>query len=359
MSERLNAWRRMAYRNRGPLRALAPLLIPCGWLYGGGARAHRVLYERGLLRREQLPVPVISVGNITVGGVGKTPFVLYLAKALQAMGRRPAVLTRGYKRQSKEALSLTPDTFDPSCIPDYGDEPTLLLRGGVPVGVARDRAQAARLLLAESDCDLFILDDGMQHHRLRRDLDLVMLDGARPFGNGRCLPAGPMREPATSLSRASALIANGHLMERDGLPPMPPRFSGGLRWKSILPFAAWRDEDDAPPGEEPRRHAWTLLSGIGSPERFERQARERGLSVNARLRYPDHHWYGPADIEKLNEVAERGPILTTEKDAVRLLALEALPALLSEALYVVVAPWEMEDETAFLDWLGKGAASGR
>jgi tetraacyldisaccharide 4'-kinase len=182
---------------------LAQLLRPLSWLFGGVAALRRAAYRHRLLPEARLPVPVIVVGNITVGGTGKTPLVIALAEALRARGRRPGIVSRGYGRAGHgvRAVRIDDDARD------TGDEALLLAASGAPTWIGADRAAAARALLsAEPETDVILADDGMQHYALARDVEIVVIDGSRDLGNRLLLPAGPLREPPSRLACVDAVV---------------------------------------------------------------------------------------------------------------------------------------------------------
>jgi len=185
------------------LAPLATLLLPLSWLFAAVVALRRWLYRRGALRSARLPVPVVVIGNVTVGGTGKTPLVIALARALAERGRHPGIVSRGYGASGAAPREVTAGA-EPA---DVGDEPLLLAAAGAPVFVARDRAAAARALLAAHPaCDVVLADDGLQHYALARDVEVVVVDGTRGFGNGRLLPSGPLREPASRADAADAVV---------------------------------------------------------------------------------------------------------------------------------------------------------
>jgi len=346
-----SAWRQLAYEKRGPLRWAAPVLAPCSWIYSLAAASKRRLRRWGILPSRALPVPVVSVGNLTVGGVGKTPFGLFLAEGFVHRGLRPAILFRGYRRLSMEPLIIGADDFDKNKIHEYGDEAALLSWiSGTPIGVGSDRYGVGMRLLERWPCDVIILDDGFQHGQLRRDGDIVMLDASTPLGNGYCLPYGPLREPPSVLAAADALVFHGDRIEeswmaRRGLNR--PYFMGNLEWMDIVPLENWfaNKHSDGISLEEWRGREVALLSGVGSPERFYKQALAYGLRIVDRIIYPDHHWYS---LKEAASLARRGTVLMTEKDAIRLLALDIPPM---ENAFVVRARWKMKDEERFWQWV--------
>jgi tetraacyldisaccharide 4'-kinase len=322
-----------AWRGRG---VLACALWPLSVLFGIVVRVRRALYRRGVLLQEPLPVPVVVIGNLSVGGVGKTPLTITLVESLRAAGHHPGVISRGHARaaDAPPLLHVTATT-EPG---QAGDEPALISRRtGVPVVVGRDRVAAARALLAAApQTDVILSDDGLQHYRLGRHVELVVTD-ARGWQNGWLLPAGPLREPLSRLAGVDALIGNGI-----AVPPAPsfglPFFAMQLqasRWYALHDPAIQLDAAQlaALPGP---LHA---VAGIGDPERFFATLERMGLAV-VRHAFADHYQYTADDL-----AFGAGTILTTEKDAVKFFALGALP------LEVWVLPVSAEltpDLTAFL-----------
>lgn len=269
---------------------------PLAALYGSVTAIRRCLYRLGWLRAVRLPCPVIVVGNITVGGTGKTPLTLALVEALRARGFRPGVVSRGHGGSQREPMLLG-DLPNPA---EVGDEPSLIRASGVPVAVGRDRPAAARLLL-DAGCNVVIADDGLQHYRLARDIEICVIDGERRFGNARLLPAGPLREPLHRLDRIDLRVCNGgqpHAHE------VPMRLSGGLA-------RALSDGHERPVASFSgvRVHA---VAAIGHPQRFFASLVEQGLEVIPHA-FPDHHAFLPSDLAFGDDL----PVLMTEKDAVK------------------------------------------
>lgn len=250
-------------------------------------------------------MPVVIVGNITVGGSGKTPLVIHLAWGLRKFGLRPGIVSRGYRGGSAEVSAVLPGS-DPAVL---GDEPVLLARrSGCPVFVGRDRPAAARALLAaHPECDLILADDGLQHYRLQRDVELAVFD-QRGMMNGWCLPAGPLREPVSRLSQVDAVVING-----SAVTPAPtldrPLFRMDLLGDKFYRVDAPQIECDSADLAGRSLHA---VAGIGAPERFFEQLRTMGLSFTAHS-FPDHHDFCAADLDYAGDA-----LLTTEKDAVKL-----------------------------------------
>jgi tetraacyldisaccharide 4'-kinase len=280
------------------------LLVPFTLLFACLAALRRFGYRAGLLRSIALPVPVIVVGNITVGGAGKTPLVLALAESLHAAGRRVGIVSRGYCSQTD-----APQAVFPHSSPDeVGDEPVLLAtKSGVPVWVGRDRAAAgAALLAAHPEVDLLLCDDGLQHYRLRRDVEIAVFDG-RGVGNGYLLPLGPLREPLSRLVGVDAIVFNS-VSEPFALDAAP-NFNMQLAPTDFyrLGNPALRTTAAALTGK--KLHA---VAGIGDPSRFFRSLAQLGLAFEPHP-FPDHHPYQPADLAfPSGEV-----ILMTEKDGVK------------------------------------------
>lgn len=270
------------------------LLSPLSTLYGESVRSKA---ERA--RPHRVRVPVICVGNISAGGTGKTPIAIAIADAIIARGRNPFFLTRGYggKLKGPVVVSRSHNTHD------VGDEPLLLSRKAATV-VARDRAAGAELA-AERGADVIIMDDGHQNFALAKDLSLVVVDGARGFGNGLVLPAGPLREPiAQGLARADAVIVSG-----DG-NPLLPAFKGLLLRALIGPAAteSWRGQ------------RVIAFAGIGRPEKFFASLSGLGAEIIETARFADHHFYTAKELAALKAKARtaKARLVTTEKDFVRL-----------------------------------------
>ena len=288
-----------------PLHPVALLLAPLGWLYCGVARLRALAYHRGWLFSGDCGAPVIVVGNLSVGGTGKTPLVIWLAAHLRRRGLSPGVASRGYGSRG-DAGPRRVDAGDSAA--EVGDEPLLLAaRAGCPVVVGRDRLQAARLLVETAGCDAVITDDGLQHYRLRRSLEVVVMDAERGHGNGRCLPAGPWREPVARAQRADLIIANGGGGGQASSMTLRPgdliSLADPQQTNTLGAFAGQRV---------------TAVAGIGNPRRFFALLRGHGLDIRP-LAYPDHHPFSAADIAQW----PAGPVLMTEKDAVKVQALSA------------------------------------
>ena len=274
------------------------VLRPLAALYGRVVRLRRALYQRGLLARVRLSVPVLVVGNLTVGGTGKTPLVITLVEALRARGFRPGVVSRGYG-----GSATTPQLLEPGCeAQQVGDEPCLIRRHcGVPVAIGRERAVAGQLLV-EAGVDLVIADDGLQHYALARDLEICVIDGTRRFGNGRLLPAGPLREPLGRLAAVDYRVCNGGLARADEIP---------LRLVEDRAYRLLAPGERMALAEFAGRHVHAV-AGIGDPGRFFRSLRAQRFEVIEHA-FPDHHAYRAADLD----FGDDRPLLMTEKDAIK------------------------------------------
>lgn len=301
------------------------LLLPLTPLYAVAVRTRAAAYERGLCLRRRLPVPVVSVGNLVLGGAGKTPTTVALVRDLIRRGRRPAVLTRGWGRTTADPLVLVGP--DPGYRPQQaGDEPLeLALRlPGVPVVVDGDRRRGGEEAIRRG-ADVLLLDDGFQHLGLARDLDLVVVDAGDPWGGGRLPPRGRLREPLSALGRASAVLVTK--------VPSPHQEAVAAIAKEVhrhapgLPVLAARLEAvrmRTPDGVE---SIGTLaggkvlaFAGVGRPAGFFQLLEEAGAEVVARRSFPDHHLYTAAEVDELTQTAAAAGarLVTTGKDAVKL-----------------------------------------
>jgi len=318
---------------------LLPVLIPFAFLYAGGTAFHRGLYRFRVLKSNKLPRPVISVGNLTVGGGGKTPIVMWLVEALVKEGFKPAVLSRGYGRKDDEIRIVDPEgpwiTF--------GDEPSMMARrlGDVPVVVSANRYQAGLELLRHRDVDLFILDDGFQHHALRRDLDIVSIDGPRRFGNGCLVPAGILREPVSRLQVADLIVVTKVAVpdpdfekELTGLKDVPVVWFD-FRPTGLVPSDPTMESREIEVFSDPV----LAFCGVAHPDGFRLSLNQAGIDVAEFITFPDHHPYSDRDIFRIKAAAREAGIcrmVTTEKDAIRwpdndpeiplfILSMEAVP----------------------------------
>lgn len=282
---------------------LTPLhlaLIPLSLLFLLASSARRLLYRRGLLRSSRLPVPVIIVGNITVGGSGKTPLTLWLAEQLIERGWHPGIVSRGYGGSNKVPCEVHRE----GSASEVGDEPLLMARRNLcPVWIGRHRPAAAQALLqAHPECNVIICDDGLQHYRLQRDVEIAVVDGTRRFGNGFPLPAGPLRELPSRLDEVDAVVVNGGEAHGQGFRM---QLTGTVFHNLLDPG----DTRRATAFQGQKLHA---IAGIGHPQRFFEHLNQLGLQVQPHP-FPDHHRYNACDIAFDGADA----ILMTEKDAVK------------------------------------------
>ena len=329
--------------------ALLPLALVSG-LVGFGARLHRAAYRSGALTATQLPCHVVSVGNLGVGGAGKTPTAAWLAAGLHRRGHKVVLASRGYARRGRERIVTVSDgRFVRASVEQAGDEPFVLAAHapGVPVLVGRDRALVGLRALSAHAADILILDDGFQHHRLARDLDVVVCDGAQGFGNRWVLPRGPLREPLRALRFASAVgVVDGPLPEADEaaiarLAPHATRFRARRRPLGLRPLQGGPLE----PAEQLAGARVGLLAALARPDSLRRTLAGLGASVVAERTFRDHHRYRRRDLAGLAAQAELW--ITTEKDAVKL-----LPSWTGGArVAVLVIELEVENEHSWLDWV--------
>ena len=277
--------------------------LPLAGVFGVLSALRRVLFRAGVLRQEQLPVPVIVVGNVAVGGSGKTPVVAWLAGQLRAAGYVPGIISRGYGAQIAGVALVDADSDPQTC----GDEPVLLAQmTGCPLAVGADRPAAALALLkAHPECSVIISDDGLQHYRLQRDVEVVVVDQAT-LGNRWLLPAGPLREPLSRLDGVDLIIAHGLLAQQfESVPVVQMRLegdqvrrvAGGDEWRALAVFRGQRVHG---------------IAGIGRPERFFQQLRDAGLEVVPHA-FADHHRFCPDDLDFAPGEAK----IMTAKDAVK------------------------------------------
>jgi tetraacyldisaccharide 4'-kinase len=294
----LRRWLEARWYGDAPPMVLRPLAS----LYGAIAALRRGAYGRGWFRRHRAVVPVIVVGNLTVGGTGKTPLVIWLAEQLRAMGHRPGIVLRGYGGNARGPRLITAEAD----AADVGDEAVLIARRlGCPVAIGARRVEAAKLLGGQG-CTVVLADDGLQHLALRPDLTIAVVDGARGFGNGALLPAGPLREPARALHHVGIVVVHGadirgvargvdalHMQ----LDPGPPR--------ALLTG----EEESLDVLRRTRPHA---IAGIGNPARFFDMLRVLGADPLEHA-FPDHHRYRAADLAFDDDRC----IVMTEKDAVK------------------------------------------
>jgi tetraacyldisaccharide 4'-kinase len=286
------------------------VLQPLSWLYDAAIGLRRSAYARGWLDTHNVGKPVVVVGNLTVGGTGKTPLVIWLARHLTERGLTVGIVSRGYGARAGETPRLVSAE---SSWRDVGDEPVLLYRGtGCATMVGRDRVAASRTLVARG-VDVIVADDGLQHLRLGRTCEIVVIDGARGFGNGRTLPAGPLREPASRIVDADIIVVNG-MTEHSSLLRVGQSIEARAMQMTLQPGDAVRlDAQEAPrPLHDFQNQTVHAVAGIGNPSRFFRDLRARGLDVIEHA-FADHHPFVLQDVSFQDQL----PVLMTEKDAVK------------------------------------------
>jgi tetraacyldisaccharide 4'-kinase len=322
------------WQTRGPL---AWFLAPLSVLHYLGYTARRALYALGLLRQTRLDVPVVVIGNLYVGGTGKTPLTIELVRALSAQGWQPGIVSRGYGGAGAVARLVRPDDR----ASEVGDEPLLMSRATRgPVAVARDRAAAAQLLRARHpECDVLVADDGLQHWPLARDMEIALLH-YRGLGNGWLLPAGPLREPRARLDQVDAVVCNGVV---PAIHTAAPRYAMKAALKAAHPLSGGASEQSLSSlAEEQRNRRCRIVAaaGIGMPDRFFAMLRAQGLDVEE-MPLADHFDFATNPFAGL--AADR--ILITEKDAVKC---SANPALAGDTRIWVV-PLAIEIDPRLVD----------
>lgn len=343
----------MSGQARGPFAMLSRIVLACVEpIYTAivGTRNH--LFDRELVNIARLPRPVISVGNITTGGTGKTPVVQWIVRELQSLSHRPAVLLRGYKRQDAQSTS---------------DEEQLLRESlGVPVFADPKRALAGqRAIKAHPEIDVIVLDDGFQHRKLYRDLDIVLIDATNPFGYGHVLPRGMLRESLASLARVNVVILTRVELAPDA---QVAEIEQTVRRRNpAVPILKSNHRLDQITGDGPPRSIETLhgrrvwaFCGIGNPDAFESSLRKAGIDIAGMTRFADHHAYDAGDLEQLQASAARvgaTVLLTTEKDSVKLQELSGLIG--SLPVWSIGVRIEMnEADSAVLRSMIRGVARG-
>ncbi|VTU07606.1 tetraacyldisaccharide 4'-kinase [Actinobacillus porcinus] len=278
---------------------IAYFLLPFSCLFWLISRVRYALFKLGILKSYRAPVPVVIVGNLSVGGNGKTPVVVWLVQQLQARGLKCGVISRGYGSQSKVYPLLVSAETDPI---QGGDEPVLIAkRTGVPVCISANRQDAIELLLKQQHCDVIISDDGLQHYKLQRDIEIVVMDAKRALGNGFVLPAGPLRETAARLASVDLVITNGGENQyTDAVMTLVPNYAINLvsHKKCLL-----KDFKQA-----------SALAGIGNPQRFFDMLQGLGIQLTQAQAFQDHQQFSAQQLSQFND---NEPLLMTEKDAVK------------------------------------------
>ena len=332
-------------------------LAPLSFIYGLGVRVRNALYRRGILRTLEVGAPVISVGNLTVGGTGKTPLVEWIANQLGQRGLRVTVLTRGYGRKSSGRVVVSDGSMIRSSVDESGDEPFLLaqnLKLRAAIICDADRVAAARWAIANLKTDVFILDDAFQHQRIKRDLNVLTIDATDPWGDRGLLPKGKLREPVDELSRADCVVitravdssVNELRSEIESKWPGLPTFVSRIE---IVGLRKLDEMNSSPEVNMMKTTPVAAFCGIGNPESFFSLVRGAGYQLKDTSAFRDHYNYQQIDIDRLvNHAAHNGAdaVFTTAKDAVKLKSLSfALPC------YVVDIAMKIEDEESFLKYI--------
>lgn len=305
------------------------LLSPLAAAYGAGVALRNLAFDMGLLKVRRLPVPVIAVGNLMAGGTGKTPLVEWIVRILQGSGRTVAVVSRGYGRRSSGVLVISDGASRRVGADRGGDEPVQIARKfpAARVVVGERRVDAGRIASGELSADVIVLDDAYQHRYVHRDLNLLVLRSGENMRDTRMLPAGERREPLRAMSRADLIVFSGLPNEgaarsqREALTHWYTGRVAGFRY-DLGGYIRAGGDAVAPPGSFSRTKAF-LFSGIGNHDGFRRSVADAGIRITGEMRFRDHHWYRPRDIETILEKYTRGGadiLLTTEKDAVRMTA---------------------------------------
>lgn len=325
-----------------PSSFLYPILELAAWFYGKGAGLFRVLYEKKVLKREKLPFPVISVGNLTWGGTGKTPFVEYLARRICAYRRVPLVLTRGYSHDEVEALQH--------------HLPTAIL------GVGKDRAKvAARILSEKKHVDVAVLDDGFQHAALERDLEIVAVNSLNPFGNGKLIPRGILREPVEALKRAAiVMLTHVNLVSEEELKGLKKKIATLAPQAQILetlmePLFLYRAKTRTRIFlDKMAKKRVTTFAAVGTPRSFQLVLQRANMKTVRNFEFLDHHEYTEKELEQVKQVslsANAEEIITTEKDFFRsreLISRVLNPLVLAVRLRIVSGEGMLTDRLARL-----------
>jgi tetraacyldisaccharide 4'-kinase len=327
------------------------LFLPFSWLYGLVVMARNLAYDKGWFRQESAGVPVVSVGNITVGGTGKTPLVEYLVRHLVASGKHPAILSRGYRRRSRGVVVVSDGKTMQSDAAMGGDEPVQMARklATVPVVVAERRVAAARVAVRDFHADVLVLDDGYQHRSLKRDLNILVMDARKDLVREPLLPVGMRREPLAAVRRANLVVlsrvdpSGGGVHWLDSLADQLP---GSPVLSRTVPAGIYRFSDHEEVSAAGLLENPVLaFSGIADHADFVKSLRELGMTIAEDVRFRDHHLYDRGDMVRLGEVLRASGaarFVTTEKDAVRIESEPELKDLLLTAAPVFVAQVEVE-----------------
>ena len=332
----------MTGEGKAPLISLASVLYAVSLAYGAGQKLRACAYRQRMIPSRRLPCKVICVGNITVGGTGKTPMTMYLAKKIKQSGYKTAIVSRGYRGSAESRGGIVSDGQTISMGPEQaGDEPYLIARSlkAVPVIVGKNRYASGMLAVKQFRPDVIVLDDGFQHLMLKRDIDLVLLDHASPFGNARLLPRGILREPISSLSRSTACVLTRHQTGTN--EPVPSAidlikeytYPGRVFTSSHVPYYypikageqfsvnGTTKQYSGPETSQLTKDPIFGFSGIGRNADFQNTVKKLGFNTTGFLEFSDHHHYSALDLETIQSQAKTAGarrLVTTEKDLVRL-----------------------------------------
>ncbi|EDN68131.1 Tetraacyldisaccharide-1-P 4'-kinase [Beggiatoa sp. PS] len=289
---------------------LSLALIPFSWLFCAIVKIRQKAYQYNLLTSHRVSVPVIIVGNLSVGGTGKTPLVIWLAKFLTQQGFKPGIISRGYGGHAKKwPQPVYPDS-DPNLV---GDEPILLARhSDCPVVVAPQRILAAQNLLKNHPCNVIISDDGLQHYALHREIEIVVVDENRRYGNQHCLPAGPLREPMSRLLNIDFLVIKKNPKLKLWTPKSKTLALGFSMHYTAQSLKRVDNNTISQPLSKLVGKTVHAIAGIGYPEKFFNELRDNDLTLHCHT-FPDHYYYKNSDIQFNDNL----PIIMTEKDAVK------------------------------------------
>ncbi len=334
ISRKFQAWTAPAAQlpKTGLQRRVFTALVWASWVYGGAAAARRSFYRKRILKGKRLPCPVISVGNLTVGGTGKTPMVAYLARLIQDLGYHPAILSRGYGGQAQKHGGVVSDGTSRFMTAEAaGDEPFMLAEQleAVPVLVGSNRFRSGILAIRQYHSEILLLDDGFQHLTLERDLDVVLFDSRHPIGNGHLLPRGTLREPVSALSMADGFVFTRCDPGSGSSAKMPRFFGRQAKWGKPVFFSAhfpvtYHSTEGRLKGCDPHHvegKRGVAFSGIARNDDFQRSLRSLGCDIASFFGFPDHHPYTHKELAAIwSEGQRKGAafVATTEKDHARI-----------------------------------------
>ena len=320
----------------------APFLSMISKVYGGAVKLRRIFYKNGILPSKRLPCSIISIGNITVGGTGKTPMTIYVAQVVKQLGYKVVIISRGYKGKAEKVGGIVSDGRIFLMTPEIaGDEPYMMAKRlkDVPVIVGKNRFKAGRLAIRKFDPDVIVLDDGFQHLKLQRDIDIVLLDYSKPFGNGHLLPRGVMREPASALLCANAIIlTRSDTVNDNKASSSPKKLRSYERKKPVYrtfhhPFIYKTVKEEKTIFENSIQGTLRFssasiegrtvfaFSGLADNYNFRRTVKSLKCNLSGFMEFPDHHPYSERDLDEILSVAKKSMsecIITTEKDYVRI-----------------------------------------